>query len=82
MVDVLMRFTIHMVWGNGRISGGAGGVSSHTRFEIGDGSNIRFCCDVVWGLGPEGSFSELFLSLARCKDASMANHLVHSSDPH
>jgi len=48
-----MRFMGHMGWVYEKISRGDGGeFSSHTIFEVGDGSKIRFWHDVVWGLGP------------------------------
>jgi hypothetical protein len=59
---------------------GWGEFSSHIRFEVGDGSNIRFLHDVWCGdQALEVAFLNLF-SLARCKDAYVADHLVLSSD--
>jgi hypothetical protein len=41
MGGVLMRFMSRMEWGHGRISGRAEvEFSSHTRFEVGDGSEL------------------------------------------
>jgi hypothetical protein len=54
--------------------------SSHTKFEVGDSSKIRFWHD-VWCADKvlKATFPDLF-NLASCKDASMANHLEVSSD--
>ena len=54
--------------------------SGHTRFEVGDDSKIWFWHD-VWcmDLAHKVAFLKLF-SMARFKDASMADHLEFSSD--
>jgi hypothetical protein len=54
---------------------GLGGVSSHTRFEVGDGSKIRLWYD-VWCADQalKVTFLDLF-SLAHCKDAVVADLL-------
>jgi hypothetical protein len=42
VVGVLMSLLVLMGWGFGRISRWLGMFPSHTRFEVGDGTNIRF----------------------------------------
>jgi hypothetical protein len=73
---VLMRLMGLIWWGFGRLSGGGWGeFSSHTRFEVGDGSKIRLWYD-VWCADQalKVTFLDLF-SLAHCKDAVVADLL-------
>ena len=56
--------------------------SNHTSFEVGYDFRIRFWYVVlVWGLGPQGSFSGL-VQFVHCKDALAADLLKFSSDSH
>jgi hypothetical protein len=40
--SALKRFSGHIGWAFGKLSGGVEGVSRHTRFEVGDGFKIDF----------------------------------------
>jgi hypothetical protein len=48
--------------------------SSFVRYEVGDGSKIRFWHDLWCGEPLKISFPDLF-SIARCKDAWVADHM-------
>jgi hypothetical protein len=80
---VLMRFKGHMGWDSERILGGVGGSYLATLdLRWGDGSKICFWHD-VWcrAQTPITSFSDLF-SIARFKNALVADHLELSSASH
>lgn len=80
---VLMRFVGAYgvgLWKN--FKKGWGEFSSHTKFEVGDGFRIKFWYDVWCG---DQALKETFIVLfylARCKDASMVDHLEFSSVTH
>jgi hypothetical protein len=54
---------------------GLGKFSSHTRFEVGDDSKLRFCHDLWYGdMALTKAFLDLY-GIACAKDASVATHL-------
>jgi hypothetical protein len=66
-----------VVWGATleKYQEGGGELSSHTRFEVGDGSKIRFWYDVWCGdQALKITFLDLF-SIVHFKEVGVANHL-------
>jgi hypothetical protein len=68
-----------MRWVYGRILGGVGGkFCSHTRFEVGDDSKVRFWHDLWCGdMALKDAFPVLF-GIACANDASVAAHVEFS----
>jgi hypothetical protein len=61
------------LWRN--VRNGWGSFSNFLSYKVGDGSHISFCHDIWCGIEPlKHSFSDLY-SIARNKEASVANYL-------
>jgi hypothetical protein len=58
---------------------GAGGFANHTKFEVGDGSKIKFWNDKWWENQALKEAFPVLYSVARVKDASVPDHLEVSS---
>jgi hypothetical protein len=78
-VRLLKPTNMCLSWVCGRILGGVGGkFYSHTRFEVGDGSKVRFWHDLWCGdMALKDVFPVLF-GIAHTKDALVEAHMKFS----
>lgn len=77
-----MMFMGRMAWVLKNIMRGWGEFSCHIRFEVGNGSKIRFWHDLWFGDQTLNVAFPKFFKISCFKDASVADHLEFSSDSH